>query len=305
LGFTGIANGASNWSLEAPLPVPLFDLAAAAGPNGTIFAIGGQEFGGLSAAVYVYRPSVKQWVAGPALPAPRYDHAAAVGSDGRIYVIGGRTVQGYPSSVLALKPGTGGRWTSVAPLPTPRAELGAAMGPDGRIYVVGGRVFPEIFDVLEIYDPATNKWTTGAPMPTPRFGMGVARGGDGRIYAIGGWGETSSGTAPLKVVEAYSPATNSWTKVAPLPSPRVASTATSLGGLIYVISGCEGKSGGRCATTRRVDVYSPKQNKWWTLPPTQAAHVEAAAVTGRRRVFVIGGSTDSVESRPSLCSVCQ
>jgi N-acetylneuraminic acid mutarotase len=309
LGFAGIAN-AGQWRYEAPLPSGRYITAAIAGPNGTIFVIGGLDD---STEVDVYRPTKKQWVRGPDLPASRAGHAAATGGDGRIYVIGGLSAGSYTSSVLALKPGPGASWTSVAPLPTPRQALGAAAGADGRIYVVGGLVESgDYVNVIEIYDPATDKWTTGAPMPSRRFDMAVVRGGDGRIYAISGRGDGGGG-GPVNTVEAYSPATNSWTTVAPLPSKRDAlSATTSLEGLIYAIGGCEWKADGTCPVSRQVDVYSPQQNKWRTVLPTQVGHYFGAAATGRHRVFVIGGfrpSTGgpiaSVESRPSFCSVCQ
>jgi N-acetylneuraminic acid mutarotase len=215
--------------------------------------------------------------------------------------------------VLALTPGSGAAWTQVAPLPTPRIWLGAAPGADGRVYVVGGALCADednILDVLEMYDPATNKWTNGTPMPSPRFELAVARGGDGRIYAIGGRGEEGS---LLDVVEAYSPATDSWTTVAPLPSRRTQlMAATSTDGLIYVIGGLEATSDGTDSFfSKRVDVYSPKLNKWWTVPPTQELHFQGAAATGRQRVFAIGGlhggvlEAAGVESRRSFCSVCQ
>jgi N-acetylneuraminic acid mutarotase len=141
-------------------------------------------------------------------------------------------------------------------------------------------------------------------MPTPRFDMGMARGGDGRIYAIGGAGTTGE----LNMVEAYSPATNSWTTVAPLPTKRAGLRATSsLEGFIYAIGGSVGLN----QYTRRVDVYSPQQNKWSKVPSTLIAHVDGAVATGRHRIFIIsglttgGGSTAVVESRRSFCDVCQ
>ena len=156
--------------------------------------------------------------------------------------------------------------------------------------------------MLEIYDPATNQWTTGAPMPTRRSHMGVATGGDGRIYAIGGSNWNGGLRQKLNVVEAYSPITNSWTTVAPLPTRRDGVLATeSNSGLIYAIGGRDFQS-----FTKRVDVYSPQQNKWWRVPNTQADHILGAAATATRRVFAIGGeSTTAVESRPSFCAICK
>jgi N-acetylneuraminic acid mutarotase len=306
LSFASSASGAG-WRPEGSLADPKYALAATAGPEGTIFAIGGAIGASLSNSVEVYRPSTKQWEAGPALPVARYRHAAVTGGDGQIYVIGGVEPQGLAESVLALKPGVGAAWSSVAPLPTPRQLLDSATGTDGNIYVVGGTIADDASaasNKLEIYDPSTSTWSTGAPMPTPRYGLGVARGGDGRIYAIGGCNQDQVNLV-LNVVEAYSPTTNTWTTVAPLPTRRCHVRVTeSVEGLIYAIGGAELKANGNFVFTRRVDVYSPQQKKWWTVARTGVVHDEAAAATGRRRVFAIGGHTDEVESRPSACFTC-
>jgi hypothetical protein len=67
LGFAGVASAAGNWTLEAPLSAPRYGLAAAAGPNGTIFAIGGLDTCCYSTVVDVYRPSLGKWVRRPDL----------------------------------------------------------------------------------------------------------------------------------------------------------------------------------------------------------------------------------------------
>jgi N-acetylneuraminic acid mutarotase len=300
----GSAAEAQDWRYEASLPSARWAPAATSLPDGTIYAIGGQDDQGFSTEVDIYQPSTRQWVRGPNLPDPGgLGMAAATSLDGRIFVFG---VVGT-SSVLSLTPGPNANWQPAAPMPTPRSFMGAATGKDGKIYVVGGSNASHncSLNVLEIYNPATNQWTTGAPMPTPRCTMGVARGGDGRIYAIGGATSTGGG---LNVVEAYSPAKDSWVRRAPLPTRRSNLSAAANGaGLIYAIGG--GTSSGYVRTT---NVYSPSRNVWWTEQPTQIAHVDAAAATGKNsRIFIIGGlktgggTSAAVESRPGFCDVCQ
>jgi N-acetylneuraminic acid mutarotase len=302
LAIAGAAK-ANDWRHEASLPSGRWAPAATALPDGTIYAIGGQDDQGFATEVNIFGPSTRQWVDGPSLPDPGgLGMAAATSLDGRIFVFG---VVG-PASVLVLTPGPGALWQPVASMPTPRSFLGAATGKDGKIYVVGGSNASNScnLNVLEIYDPATNQWTTGAPMPTPRCSMGVARGGDGKIYVIGGY----NGTTPLNVVEAYSPTRKRWIKRAPLPTKRGNLSATANpGGLIYAIGGARVSQ-----YVRTTDVYSPAQNKWWTVDPTLNVHVDAAAATSKfGRIFIIsglttgGGTTAAVESRPGFCDVCQ
>ncbi|MGK5444639.1 Kelch repeat-containing protein [Micromonospora sp. URMC 105] len=289
-----------NWRGEDPLSSARYALAAAAVPDGSIFAIGGADGASVTRVVEVYSVRTRQWTFGPPLPRSRYRHAAATGGDGRVYAIGGSSPgdeQAFLASVLALRPGTN-HWVPVAPMPTPRQLLAATTGRDGRIYAVGGHHYRTL-SALEIYDPKTNRWTTGAPMPTPRYEMGVASGPDGRIFAIGGCGNGVLNV--LDVVEVYSPRTNTWTTAAPLPTRRCLVDATSgPDGRIYAVGGCElvttptGTSD--CVDTARVDVYSPRTNSWKTVTGTAIPHREGALVTSGRRMFAIGGHTDAVES---------
>jgi hypothetical protein len=90
------------------------------------------------------------------------------------------------------------------------------------------------------------------------------------------------------------------------------SATANLDGLIYAIGGMQlTTDGSDTFASRRVDVYSPQQDRWWTSRPTLIAHVLAAAATGRHRVYVIGGITGEgedtarVESRPSSCFACR
>jgi hypothetical protein len=80
---------------------------------------------------------------------------------------------------------------------------------------------------------ASNTWAYRAEMPTARKGL-VASAVNGRVYAIGGEGGLSK-------VEAYDPATNSWTiKAGLLDARRYASGAAVINGKIYVPGGSDG-----------------------------------------------------------------
>jgi hypothetical protein len=104
------------------------------------------------------------------------------------------------------------------------------------------------------------------------------------------------------VVEAYSPATNTWATVAPLPTRRCALDATTgPDGRTYAIGGCElvTSPAGEpidCAPTTRVDAYSPQTNAWQHVGGTTVAHWEGAAATSGKEIYAIGGHTSVVES---------
>ena len=69
--------------------------------------------------------------------------------------------------------------------------------------------------------------------------MGTARLGaagavfNGKLYVFGGW----NGTQNLASVEVYDPATNVWTTLASMPTPRQLSAAGVVAGIVYIAGG--------------------------------------------------------------------
>src|SRR5205085_5937940 len=183
-------------------------------------------------------------------PLPRVGLGAATGADGRVYTIGGTGPENEqdPNNerdtgvVEAYDPGSN-TWAcstddassgcathSLAPLPTARHGFVVVAGADGHIYAIGGADVSGTLATVEAYDPSSNSWacSTGdpssgcathslAPLPTARQRLAAALGGDGRLYALGGY-HPSGGY--LATVDAYDPATNTWSTAAPLPTGR-------------------------------------------------------------------------------------
>src|SRR5712691_10917088 len=122
-------------------------------------------------------------------------------------------------------------WTPLAPEPTPTE--GACDGVIGNnIYVAFGFT-PATGDsnLLRIYNIATNTWSFGPPAPTAgrsEMYRGVAH--DGTLYCVGGRNTNENWS--------FTPATNTWTPLAPLPGGlNVGSTATDFGNGHYMFGG--------------------------------------------------------------------
>jgi uncharacterized repeat protein (TIGR01451 family) len=267
------------WATVAPMPTARYGLAAATGPDGRIYAIGGGNTTGTQSfnTVEAYAPGTNTWVTAAPMSTVRSELAAATGTDGRIYAIGGNglnTVEVYTPAMNT--------WAAVAPMLTDRTELAAATGPDGRTYAIGGRksgVGP--INTVEAYTPSTNTWATVAPMPTGRYALAAATGPDGRIYAIGGGGNG----LVLNTVEAYTPATDTWATVAPMPTARYGlAAATGQDGRIYAIGGRD------TSAFNTVEAYTPATDTWATVAPMPSARDHLTAAVGPDGViYAIGG----------------
>jgi hypothetical protein len=96
---------------------------------------------------------------------------------------------------------------------------------------------------VDVYDPATQTWTTCAPLPTLRHRLAATVVAD-KLYAVGGMvrDETARDKAKhLDIVEVYDPATNCWTSMPPLPTPREDLVLVAVGRTLYAIGGSNEK----------------------------------------------------------------
>lgn len=288
----------SAWTQVAPLPAADHQLSAAAGSDGRLYAVGGLIGGARSGAVRAYSPG-GVWTSIADMTA-RYDLAAVTGGDGRLYALGGDAQAGRTAVVEAYSPADN-TWVPETSLPAARYALAAAAGFDGRVYALGG-ITPGVVaaTVVYAYSPDKGNWTAVAPMPTGHTYFAAVTGLDGRIYAMGGrLGE--SGSPASAAVEAYNPATNTWTTLASLPTARYGlAAAVGPDGKIYALGGFAPSLGGY---TNTVYIYDPVTNSWATGPSLSTARGYLAAATGSDgKIYALGGisSTGSMTTVESL-----
>ncbi|MBM3450095.1 MAG: kelch-like protein [Armatimonadetes bacterium] len=212
------------WTTGPNYPVPLHH-AMAASVAGKVYIVGGEMYGAGSGRPEEYIDFVYEldlaagntWRRRAAMPTKRSGGGAAV-LGGRIYVAGGRPPGGSDFAVYDPAADT---WRRLPDLPTQRNHLAMA-AVDDKIYVIGGRFGAgfnsERTPAVEIYDPATNRWTAGAPMLGPRGGLAGATVA-GCIFTFGGEGNYRDNRGMSDETEAYNPRTDSWTRLAPMPTP--------------------------------------------------------------------------------------
>ena len=233
------------WLQAAPLPRGANHVAVASDAR-FVYALGGfVEQNRLSDThAYAYELATDRWREIAPLRRPR-GAAAAVVLDGQLHLIGGAS---EPASERAsvgwhevYDPQADG-WSQRKPLPGARDHVGC-VAHAGLIHVVGGRfnTFEYNTDLHHVYLPARDTWELRAPLPTARSGHGlvVLRG---RFYAMGGEGGILAGGVPRQAtvfgqMESYDPASDSWQRHAPMPTPRHAVGAATIGDRIYVAGG--------------------------------------------------------------------
>ncbi len=255
----------NSWRSEPPLPTTRDGAALAAGPDGRLYAIGGEILPApwppsdagtvFFSETDAYDPASRTWTQVASFPIPS-NALAVTGPDGKIYALGGADLpDGGLMGVLAAFSTSTSAWTTLASPPRAPGMGGVAIGPDGRIYAIGVSADLPPLVIVEAYDPSANLWSTAAPLEEPRLGLSVATGSDGRIYAVGGLspaasdgtichdGESQAADALCLAqvphsVEAYDVASNSWKFVAPLPTDRYAlGVAAGADGRIYAFGG--------------------------------------------------------------------
>ena len=221
-----------SWTAKADMPTARYGFGVAV-VNGVIYTIGGgAPYMPALGTVEAYDPATDSWTTKASMPTPRGFLAVGV-SNGIIYAVGGYLAIGQTATdvVEAYDP-VSDTWTGKHAMPTPRGMLGVGVV-NGVLYAIGGSA-PAT--VTEAYDPVANTWTTKAPMPTVRSGLGVGVV-NGLIYAVGGVYSPGSSTGFMDAVQAYDPATNTWTIRAPLPNAGTELAVGVRNNTLYVLGG--------------------------------------------------------------------
>lgn len=228
-----IGTGDFTWNRKQDLPAS-GNISASVVLGGKIFTFAN---GGFWRTWWRYDPSTDTWAQQPDLPGGCGDcGVAAVGN--RIYVVSDGTNFLGLGAVTQIFDTTTAQWITASAIPVPRRGPAVA-AVNGKIYVIGGWDGSTYYGTVSVFDPETNTWSAGTDMPTARAFAAVAVLNN-KIYVISGQTE-GGGYSPY--VEAYEPATDTWTsfdKTWPgtwIPTRRQQAVAGAIGCKIYVAGG--------------------------------------------------------------------
>jgi N-acetylneuraminic acid mutarotase len=274
-----------SWSIKAPLPIKLVEVAVAAA-NGKLYVLGGSANRVFQPLNHEYDPATDRWRERAPLPYA-LNHAGATGLNGKLYVVGAFTAAGHsaPTDAVFEYDPAADTWRALAPLKSPRGSVGVTVL-DGKIHAIGGRGPDKVtVGTHEVYDPASGTWSELAPLPTARDHLAVVAAG-GRIHAIGG--RLDSFTQNVNLHDIYTPATNTWERGAPMPTARSAVAGALYQHMIVV-------AGGECRDERtysETEAYDLTAGRWAKLTPLPAGRHGFGVVTVGPALYFAAGSLD-------------
>jgi N-acetylneuraminic acid mutarotase len=193
-----------------------------------------------------------------------------------------------------------GKWISLAPFPEALEEVyGAAV--DGKLYVFSGLIpVWKPGGVVYQYDPASNAWSKRKPMAHALHHPAVSAL-NGKVYFFGGFVLPDSGPpgwVPINEAWEYTPTTDTWRALAPMPTKRGAAAAAEAGGKFYVLGGAAQLPPYANLPIRpiqphrspdTVEEYDPVTNTWRSRSPMPTARNHLAAGAASGKIYAIGG----------------
>jgi N-acetylneuraminic acid mutarotase len=311
--IAGPALAQGKWTKLKPIPQGEEEVYGTAA-GGKLYVLGGLGvFPGWEPKqmLWSFDPASQEWTKLPDIPEGIHHPGFATIGD-KLYSVGGFTIARpaggglpawVPSKSVWIYDINAKSWSKGPDLATPRGALSAtAVG--NKIYAVGGAKNPsystpelrpnvpvENVAVNEILDTAANTWSSASPMLTARNHHGAALI-DGKIYVVGGRiGSTFiiGLSNNVSTNEAYDVASNTWSAVLGMPTPRSGIGVAVLNGRMHVVGG-EAYLNDLVGTYRTHEAFDPKTNSWQRLPPMPTPRHGLAAAEIGGKMYAVSGS---------------
>lgn len=231
------------------------------------------------------------------LQVPRF-RAAAAYCQGMVYVFGGMGTGGTLDSYEMFDPNTGQSYQMGA-MPEPRENM-SVVELNGFIYLIGGNdATGSPTTTCWKFDPAYNTFTACASMPAPAQAGKAAVTANGMVYLAGG--VTSTGYPPsawTTEVRCYNPATNVWSSCGNFPTPRYATAAGVINGVLYIAGGDDSSAAPHPLDVTEAAPLAGLLPEGWLAKASMPDGVSRAlsAVSGGS-IYVLGGAPATANVR--------
>ena len=288
-----------SWTRAADMTTPRSRSASVALADGRILVVGGRNQGLSLNSAEIFDPASQTWSLTGNMATARDWLAVTRLADGRVLAAGGLDLNSTRANPVLMSseiydPATG-LWSMSGDMSTKRWGFTITTLSNGRVLAAGGAnagTECEFSPTYDLFDPATGLWTNAGVMNVHRGFYRSITAADGRVLFLGGeiaaHGKQCATTTAS--VEAFDPATNSFTTLGSLVLDRSGQAVALLPGGQVLVAGGGHFVSGRLTAVADAEIYDPVLGASAIASPMKTARTAILGVTLRDgSVLVPGG----------------
>jgi N-acetylneuraminic acid mutarotase len=178
-----------------------------------------------------------------------------------------------------------GSWNTIA---RPVNNGGTVVACQNKLYSIGSKT--------QVYNPSTNTWANRTSMPQSLVEV-KANVVNNKIYVISGAKyATLGGTVISEISYVYDPELDSWSTVAPIPTPVEGYASAVLENKIYIMGGAAISQNYSNQVVNLVQIFDTETDHWSIGKPLpMGVYAAGACATSGlltpEKIFVVGGNT--------------
>jgi N-acetylneuraminic acid mutarotase len=251
----------------------------------------------------VFNPATNTWSFLTDIPVGALTHAGTALVGNTVYFVGGDIgtftygkTKTATTDVLTYNLDTN-KWGTSTSLPV-AISCGGLVDINNVLYYYGGINSADNADLSTTYalnlSNTAAGWVAKAPMPDARNHLGYAEI-NGIAYAVGGQHLYAESTGNDSQVDAYNPATNSWTQVASLPQTWSSfHVSTIVINNKIVIVGGQTNGGYDGIYQNLIDEFNPATNRWSNVGTLPEANEGLAVAYINSELIAADGTVDNL-----------
>jgi N-acetylneuraminic acid mutarotase len=235
-----------------------------------------------------YSPTTRTWRRLSPLTGPSGNfqgHYSAFWTGTEVLIFG-------PFDFQAYNPSTN-HWRRLPAPPTAAGPSGLVVWTGREMIYWGGGCCEDFLSTGAAFNPTTNTWRAlaSSPLAPSQTPAGAWTGRELMILVTGLGPEAKPFPARLARAAAYNPTTNTWRRIAPLPSARFGAVAVWDGRELLVAGGTTSSGGTPPSLAPTGYAYDPATRRWRALAAMPSGRSFALGLWTGKRLLMWGGLT--------------